>query len=212
MKTINNQIPASGSLPDDYQEALYWSVTEKPKRVVVMNVLGVFLFFIFGLIFSNVAVGLGKLPLAGGINFGLREMIFVLIGIIFTLALHELMHGLTMRLFGASPKYGIIWKGMMLYATSPGYAYPRNNYVIIALAPFILISILVVLGIWGLQGTLWVALLGICGVINASGAIGDMWITAIVLRYPAAAYVMDERDGVRVFSLAPPARAGVPKP
>ena len=212
MKTINNQIPASGSLPDDYQEALYWSVTEKPKRVAVMNVLGVFLFFIFGLIFSNVAVGLGKLPLEGEINFGLREMTFVLIGIMFTLALHELMHGLTMRLFGASPKYGIIWKGMMLYATSPGYAYPRNKYVIVALAPFILISILVVLGMWSLQGTLWVALLGICGVINASGAIGDMWITAIVLRYPAAAYVMDERDGVRVFSLAPPARAGVPKP
>ena len=169
LKTIINQIPASGSLPDDYQELLAWSVTEKPKRVVIMNILGVFLFLFFGLIFSNVAVGLGKLPLAGGINFDLREMIFVLIGIIFILALHELMHGLTMRLFGASPKYGIIWKGMMLYATSPGYAYPRNNYVIIALAPFILISILVVLGMWGLQGTLWVALLGICGVINASG-------------------------------------------
>jgi hypothetical protein len=212
MSVINKQLPISGSLPNDYQEVLYWSVTEKPMRVVTMNILGVFLFFIFGLIFSNVAVGLGKLPLAGGINLGLREMIFVLMGIILTLALHELIHGLTMSLFGASPKYGIIWKGMMLYATSPGYAYSRNNYVIIALAPFILISILVVLGMWGLQGTLWVALLGICGVINASGAIGDMWITAIVLRYPATAYVMDERDGARVFSLAPPARAGVPKP
>jgi hypothetical protein len=33
----------------------------------------------------------------------------------------------------------------------------------------------------------------------------------IVLRYAATAYVMDERDGIRVFSLAPPARAGVPK-
>ena len=212
MSVINNQIFNSGTLPNNYQEVLNWKLTGQPMRVVIMNILGVFLFFIFGLIFSNVAVGLGKLPLEGGINFGLREMIFVLIGIIFILVLHELMHGLTMRLFGASHKYGIIWKGIMLYATSPGHAYPRNNYVIIALAPFILISILVVLGMWGLQGTLWVALLGICGVINASGAIGDMWITAIVLRYPITAYVMDERDGVRVFSLAPPARAGVPKP
>jgi hypothetical protein len=42
--------------------------------------------------------------------------------------------------------------------------------------------------------------------------LGDMWITTIVLHYPAIAYVMDERDGMRVFSLAPPARAGVPKP
>jgi hypothetical protein len=26
-----------------------------------------------------------------------------------------------------------------------------------------------------------------------------MWITTIVLRYAATAYVMDERDGIRVF-------------
>jgi hypothetical protein len=78
--------------------------------------------------------------------------------------------------------------------------YHRNNYVVITLAPFVFLSILVVLGMWLLQGTLWVALLGICGIVNASGAIpGDMWITMIVLRYAATAYVMDERDGIRVF-------------
>ena len=88
----------------------------------------------------------------------------------------------------------------MLYATSPGYAYRRNNYVVIALAPFVFISILVVLGMWLLQGTLWVVLLGLCGAVNASGAIGDMWITMVVLRYASTAYVMDERDGIRVFS------------
>ena len=90
-------------------------------------------------------------------------------------------------------------KGLMLYATSPGYAYKRNNYVVIALAPFVFISVLVVLGMLVLQGTAWVVLLAICGVVNASGAVGDMWITMIVLRYAATAYIMDERDGIRVF-------------
>jgi hypothetical protein len=56
---------------------------------------------------------------------------------------------------------------------------------------------------WILQGTAWVALLAICGVVNASGAVGDMWITMIVLRYESTAYVMDERDGIRVFLLKP---------
>lgn len=199
MSVINNEIPSSGSLPNDYQEVLYWSVTEKPMRFVAMNILGVFLFIIFGSIFSNLAVGLGKLPVEGEITLGLREIGLVLAGFVLTLVLHELIHGLTMRMFGASPKYGIIWKGMMLYATSPRYAYHRNNYVVITLAPLVFISILVIIGMWGLQGTLWVALLGICGAVNASGAIGDMWITTIVLRYPATACVMDERDGIRVF-------------
>jgi hypothetical protein len=112
---------------------------------------------------------------------------------------HELPYGMAMQIFGEKPKYGIIWKVLMFYATSPEYAYHRNIYVVIALAPLIFISILVVMGMWLLQGTLWMAFLGICGVINASGAIGDMWITMIVLRYANTAYVMDERNGIRLF-------------
>jgi hypothetical protein len=151
------------------------------------------------MIFSSMAFGLGKMPSEGNFRIGLGEMGLAIVGIVVTLVLHELTHGLVMQMFGASPKYGIIWKGLMLYATSPGYAYRRNNYVVIALAPFISISVLVVLGMWILQGTAWVALLAICGIVNASGAVGDMWITMIVLRYAATAYVMDERDGIRVF-------------
>jgi hypothetical protein len=198
MKTTNDQIPASGTLPDNYQEVLSWKLTGKPMRVIAMNILGVFLFVIFGWIFSWLAFSLGKLPSEGEIKLGLSEIGLVLAGAILTLALHELTHGLSMQMFGAKPKYGILWQGM-LYATSPGYAYRRNNYVVTALAPFVFLSALFVLGMWLLQGTLWVALLGICGAINAAGAIGDMWISMIVLRYAPTALVMDERDGMRVF-------------
>ena len=198
MQKTNDQIPTSGSLPGNYEQVLYWTVTGKPIRVITMNILGIFPFVIFGLIFSWLAFSLGKLPL-GEFRLGLSEIGSVLAGALLTFVLHELTHGLAMRMFGARPKYGIIWKGPMLYATSPGYAYRRNNYVVIALAPFVFLSTLFVLGMWLLQGTLWVALLGICGSLNAAGAIGDMWITMIVLRYATTALVMDERDGIRVF-------------
>jgi hypothetical protein len=201
MTAINDQVLTSGACPNDYQEVLYWTVTGKPMRVITMNILGIFPLVISGLIFSWLAFNLGKLPL-GEFRLGLGEMGLVLAGVILTLGLHELTHGLAMQMFGAKPKYGMMWQGM-LYATSPGYAYPRNNYVVIALAPFIFLSILVVLGMWLLQGTLWVALLGICGIVNATGAIGDMWITSIVLRYAPTALVMDERDGIRVFLSKP---------
>jgi hypothetical protein len=52
---------------------------------------------------------------------------------------------------------------------------------------------------WFLSGTLWVIILAIAGIINATGAIGDLWITGIVLRYPDTAYIIDEKDGVRVL-------------
>jgi hypothetical protein len=199
MQKVSNPILTSGSLPNDYQEVLYWKVTEKRSRVITLQILVVLLFVIFGVIFFSLAVRLGKLPSEGEFGFGLSEISLVFVGILLTFVLHELTHGWVMRMFGARPKYGILWKGPMLYVTSPGYAYHRNNYIVILLAPFVFTSILVVLGMWLLQGTLWVAFLGICGIFNASGATGDMWITMIVLRYATTAYVMDERDGIRVF-------------
>ncbi len=60
MQTINDQIPASGSLPDDYQEVLSWKVTGKPMRVIALNIVGVILFILFGMIFSSLAISAGK--------------------------------------------------------------------------------------------------------------------------------------------------------
>ncbi len=190
-------MPVSGSLPTDYEEVLYWRVTGKPTRVIILQIVALISLVIFGFVFLGLAVSLGKLPTQ--FAFGLSEIGAVLLGVLLAMGLHELTHGLTMQLFGAKPKYGILWKGLMLYATSPGYAYPRNNFIVIALAPLVVISTLVIIGMWLLQGTLWVPLLALCGIFNASGAVGDMWMTMIVLRYPATAYVMDERDGLRIF-------------
>jgi hypothetical protein len=122
------------------------------------------------------------------------------VGIVLILLLHELTHGVAMHMFGAKPRYGVLWKQAMFYATTLGYTYRRNDYLIVTLAPLFILSILVILGMWFVQGNaLWVALLAMFGTINAAGAIGDLWIATIVLRYAPAAYVMDERDGVRVF-------------
>jgi hypothetical protein len=198
MPKLHNPVLTSGSVPNDYHEILYWRVTDKRSRVLSLQILGVFFFVIFGLIFSSLAVNLGKMPSEG--KFGPGEIGSIFVGVLLTFILHELTHGWVMRMFGAKPRYGILWKQMMFYATSPGYAYHRNNYLAILLAPFVFTSILVVLGMGLLQGTLWVVLLGICGAINAAGAIGDLWITTIVLRYATTVLVMDERDGIRVFT------------
>lgn len=143
---MNNPNPVSNSLPDDYQEILYWRITEEKSRILFMNILAIPLFIIFGLFFSALADRLGRLP--SSIEFGLREVGMILLGVILTLVLHELVHGMAMRMYGANPKYGVMWKQMILYAISPGFAYCRNNYVVVALAPLVLISILIVLPCW----------------------------------------------------------------
>ncbi|MEP7133862.1 MAG: DUF3267 domain-containing protein [Chloroflexota bacterium] len=194
-----------GTLPDDYQEVLHWTITENPVRVIILQVLSIPLFIILGLIFLQMAISLGRLP--SRIQFGLVESGIALGGILLTLVFHELTHGLVMKIFGAKPSYGILWKQAMFYATTPGFAYQRNSYLQIALAPLIALSSLSVLGMWLMGGTAWVAFCALCGVINASGAIGDLWMTIIVLRYPVSAYVMDERDGIRIFLSKPRSEA-----
>ena len=193
----NPTIPSSGSLPENYQEVLSWTIKEDPKRLILLQIFSIPLLIGSGLFFSRLAFSLGGLP--SSLGFGLAEIGITIITILLTIVLHELAHGIAMQRFGAQPRYGALWKQAMFYATAPGYAFRRNDYIQVALAPFLILSLLTVLGIWILSGTFWVVVLAIAGVINASGAVGDLWITMIVLRYPATAYVIDEKDGIRVF-------------
>lgn len=186
-----------GSLPTGYEEVLQWRLSDKPIRVIVLQLLAVPLFIVAGLIFLGLAVSLGELPASN--KFGLTEMIIAVMGILLTLIGHELIHGVAMQMFGATPQYGVLWKKLMLYATTPGFAYRRNAYLQIALAPLLILSIVSIGGMGLLRGTLWVALFGLCGALNVGGAIGDIWLALIVLRYPATAYVIDDRDGINVF-------------
>lgn len=43
-------------------------------------------------------------------------------------------------------------------------------------------------------------------VVNAGGAVGDLWSVGVVLRYPASALVRDEADSFRIY--APLSAAG----
>ena len=148
----------SGKPPNDYQEVLYWRITERTNRILVMNLLSIPLGLIFGLVF----------------------FFFI-------------------RIFGAKPRYGVLWKGLMFYATAPGYAFPRNQYLIVSLAPMVSLSLLACLSILLQAGTVYVWLWAIWAMTNGSGTIGDLWITAVALRYPEYAYIIDERDGMRVL-------------
>ena len=201
MPDKDTNLPSPGSLPEGYQEVLYWTIKENPRRMILLQILAVPLLLLSVAVFCGLAASLGMLP--SSLTFGPGGMIGVILSIVITIVLHELAHGIAMHWFGARPRYGALWKQAMFYATAPGHAFRRNDYVQIALAPLILLSILFILGMWFLNGTFWVIILAIAGIINATGAIGDLWITGIVLRYPDTAYIIDEKDGVRVFLQQP---------
>ena len=192
-----NTIPVPGALPASYHEILYWRLGDRPKQLLALQAISILLFFVFGMLFLNLAVFVGRLP--ERLAFGLAEVGALVICVALTLVLHELTHALAMRIFGARPAFGVLWKKAMLYCTSPGFAFSRNRYIAITLAPLIVLSAVAIAGMALFSGTLWVAILALCAAMNASGAVGDIWMTIVVRRNPPAAFVMDERDGIRVI-------------
>ena len=112
------------------------------------------------------------------------------------MAFHEFTHGLLMQRFEARPRFGLFLTGLMIYAKAPGYAFKRNQYLIIVLGPLVLLSVLACLGIVLLPNSSFTWVFALWGILNASSASADLWISVIVLRYPASAYIVDERAGL----------------
>ena len=174
----------------------YWKISEEPNRLLIMNILPILLAVVFGIgffIFIRVFGGLPRLALSD------KGILIFLIGIPIILAAHEFVHGILMQSFGARPSYGFWMKGLMFYAKAPGCAFKRNQYALIVLAPLFSLSVLMCLGIVLLAGNSIVWVLALWGIVNASASNADVWITALVLRYPGTASVVDERDGMRIL-------------
>jgi len=189
---------APGALPPNYQEVLYWKITQSRWRLLALNLVSLPLFVVWGAAFLLFAAAFGRL-LEAKITGTPSELVVLLAALALTIFLHELAHGVTARFYGARPEYGFLWPGLMFYATTPGYAFTRNQYFVVALMPLVGLSALAMLGMIGLAGSSLVVLLTLCATFNASSAIGDLWIVWIAARYQAQAYIMDERDGLRIF-------------
>jgi hypothetical protein len=114
------------------------------------------------------------------------------------MVLHELIHGAFISKYGGKPSYGtgIAFILPYFYATTKTI-FPRNQYIVVAIAPLVVIS-LVGIGIIAAFPSIahWIF---IPFVVNASGAVADLWVTRNVLRYPKHVLVEDRKSGVTIY-------------
>ncbi len=122
----------------------------------------------------------------------------ILIFVVF-ISLHELIHGAFFWIFTRRlPKLGI--GAGYAFAAAPGWFFPRRQYLLVALSPLVLLSLL------GMALVAVVPLAGVTGillgtVVNASGAVGDLWIVYRVVREPAEVVIEDLGDGIKIYSV-----------
>ena len=187
-------------LPPGYEEALHFRVT-KGSTMLWLNLMAVVMLLVFLVIFLG---WLAVYHALGGVLVfdALPDEIGTLPGlalVLLILPLHELTHGMFIARYGHKPTYGIKLMKGVLYATADGALFRRNEYAAVAMAPFVVISlVLLALSLIVPAGiAVW---LMFAATINATGAVGDFWMTYKTLQYPPDSLVLDVEDGMRIFA------------
>ena len=186
-------------LPAGYTEVRHVVLTESRLllRLNLLSLLPLALMLIWmALWWGLVSPGRASVP-APDIPWWLSLIAILLV----VFPLHELLHGLAIRCFGHHARYGAKLSKGVLYATAENALFRRHEYLIVALAPVVLITLAAMLLMRLVPA--WLAYyLALAAVINAGGAVGDLWAARVVSRYSPRALVRDEADGFRVYEPA----------
>ncbi|NJL94242.1 MAG: DUF3267 domain-containing protein [Anaerolineae bacterium] len=200
MTTRPGQLRTVRELPPGYAEARFFHLTTL-RNLLLLNVAALPLLVGSGLGFFAL------LSLVYGVGGpwvlvpGLPENLHPLAGIGFlllTIPLHELAHGLAIQFYGHPVRYGVKLRKGVFFTTADGALFWRDQYLVVVLAPLVLLSVVFfVVSLIVPSGIAFWLMVG--AAINAAGAVGDVWMSWITWRQPAAVLIRDEEDGMRLF-------------
>jgi hypothetical protein len=177
---------ASRSLPEGYVYAGTLRFHGNHRLLLTLQLLAIPVGIVSCLFFGQ----LSALLRPQGWSFDLRDgSVVAVIGVvlggvvattIITLVLHEAVHGVVLwAITGARPVFG--FKGWYAFADAPGWYLARGQMVLTYLAPFVTLpAIGLPLIAFAPAALSMFIFLGL--VVNAVGAVGDLYATVFVLR------------------------------
>src|SRR3989442_4760143 len=140
----------------------------------------------------------------GAVYYGLGrradlQLVPMVIAMVAVLPIHELVHAGAVLAVGSRPRFGAGFKSGLpvLWVTYPGQRVSRDAALAIALAPLVLIDLVGLALIWWQPTWTWAA---VAIVVNTSGAIGDLWFTGLLARFPRWALVEDRDTGFAMWA------------
>lgn len=195
---------ATKSLPPGYVSAGTLDLTKDKRTLILLNVAGFVLLVLLVPLFSKVAMWLRSdvvLSDLGVTLVGLSDVLLALLVVVVLYAavivLHEGTHGIFLWWYSrCRPVFA--FRGYYASAAAPGWFFPRNQYIIVGLAPLVLLTVLGFFMVLFVPAGWFVALIGFM-VLNASGAIGDLAVVFWLLRQPATCLAYDVGDAVTIY-------------
>lgn len=187
------------TLPDGHKKAFAMDLEKDKRLMLLVNGISLAIFAVMAFI-MHLFVPFYQLvlPQEGEAFWAALPRVAVLfVALLAYIFLHELTHGVAMKLFGATKiNYG--FSGIYAYAGSNAY-FSRGAYIIISLAPIV---------IWGIVLTVvnllvpynWIWTIYFIQIMNVSGAAGDFYVAIRLARCPDDVLVYDEGVGMVVYS------------
>ena len=192
---IHRLTAAQDNVTGDYRQLDYVSMEDQASRMAQIWYL-VFITGVVAVAFFFLALNIGKLP--AGFQIGIQEIVVGVIVAVATLIAQVGMHVLILRSYGAKPDVGVFRNGI-IYIAVPGYGLRRNSVIMAALGPLVALITLSLIGMWLFQGTLWVAVFALVGAVTIGASTSHLWAIATLLRYPSAAWAVDDGHGMRIL-------------
>ena len=125
-------------------------------------------------------------------------LVISVVGYCLMLPLHELLHGAAFLLWGGRPYFGAKLP-YALYCGARNQLFRRNQYLVVGMAPLVIITLAGII-VTFIAPTAAVYTLAVT-VGNISGAAGDVWSVARMLRLPSTTLVEDTESGYRVWEV-----------
>jgi len=180
-----------------------YNLMDNKKLIFWINVAVIPLFLFFIVLFTyvtNVFFGLGDYGFSISIDdltgFLVSLVLFFVIYFVL-IVIHELIHGAFFKLFDMDGKVSFGFKNGMAYATSPNSYYPKSRFIMICLAPFVLITAgLMLLMSAGLISQPFFILYAS---IHAASCAGDFYWVLLLSMHSGNILVEDTEKGMTVY-------------
>ena len=185
------------TLSEGYREIYALDMHEDKKLAVWVNLLSLAIAAVFAVPMLFVVPWWTTFDVTDGMS-GYWVKFAAMLGLtLLYLVLHELVHGIAMRICGTKKiRYG--FKGVYAFAASDDY-YRKKPYVFIALAPVVLWGIVLAI-VTPFVPASWFWVVYFVQLMNLSGAAGDLYVTVKFSRMPRDILIRDSGVGMVVYA------------
>ena len=190
-------------LPDGYRSFKELNLAKNQKLMIKLSLASLVLFVVSGVLFTWILHLLRADFVGGGAKFSLVNInlvtssisLLVLLAVLFLMVIfHEGVHGLFFWLFtGGKVQFG--FKGAYAYAAAPDWYLPKNPYLVVSLAPLVIITVLGFITMLYVPSD-WILPILLLITLNASGAVGDLYAFFWIVKQPKDVLIQD--FGVRM--------------